>query len=407
MKIKNNKYDKQEQRYKYEVEKTGEYEYIRSYRKGDVLPNGKVAGDSSYIQIKHKYCGNVYELQSAHFINRGIRCGYCCGSYENSFAHYIERELNESLEKDWDFEKNTVNPYHISRSSGQKIWIKCTKTDYHGSYEIRCGDFIKGNRCSFCVKKKIHPKDSFAQYHIDNTDKDFLTKYWSEKNTVDPWGISPNSSKKVCIKCQEKDYHDDYLIRCCDFTKGVRCPYCNTFASKKVHPLDSFGYKHFDKVMSWHPDNDISPFRVAKSSNKKYKFICYECNNEWIVSPNRVSAGVWCPKCSKSKGEKRIYRYLKINNINFINDQEYFEDLKGIGGNPLRPDFILTNHKIWIEYDGEFHYKKMYDNDSYETLKIHDKRKDEYAKQHGWELIRIPYYDFDNIEEILKKELNI
>ena len=41
--------DKVEQRYRYEVEKDGEYEYIRSYRKGDVLPNGRIVGDSPYI----------------------------------------------------------------------------------------------------------------------------------------------------------------------------------------------------------------------------------------------------------------------------------------------------------------------------------------------------------------------
>ena len=51
MKIKNNKYKQQEERYKYEVEKDGEYEYIKSFRKGDKLPNGKTVGDSPYIQI--------------------------------------------------------------------------------------------------------------------------------------------------------------------------------------------------------------------------------------------------------------------------------------------------------------------------------------------------------------------
>ena len=151
-----------------------------------------------------------------------------------------------------------------------------TEKDYHGSYEVRCTDFIKGNRCSYCAKKKVHPKDSFAQHHIDNTDKDFIEKYWSDRNTIDPWSIAPNSFKKVWIKCQDKDYHNSYIVKCNDFSKGNRCPYCNTFASKKVHPLDSFGYHNFDKLASWHPDNDISPFRVAKSSNKKYKFICYE-----------------------------------------------------------------------------------------------------------------------------------
>ena len=71
----------------------------------------------------------------------------------------------------------------------------------------------------------------------------------------------------------------------------------------------------------------------------------------------------------------------------------------------LRPDFILPDYKIWIEYDGEFHYEKMYEGDYSDEIRIHDKRKDEYAKKHGWKLIRIPYWEFDNIENILEKEL--
>ena len=36
-----------------------------------------------------------------------------------------------------------------------------------------------------------------------------------------------------------------------------------------------------------------------------------------------------------------------------------------------------------------------------------DKIKDEYAKEHDWKLIRIPYWEYDNIENILIKELNL
>ena len=56
----------------------------------------------------------------------------------------------------------------------------------------------------------------------------------------------------------------------------------------------------------------------------------------------------------------------------------------------MRPDFILEDLKIWIEFDGEFHYDAIYDSDDHETLVIHDKIKDDYAKEHNWKLIRVP-----------------
>lgn len=323
------KYYKIEQKYKEEVEKDGGYEYIRSFRKGDRRTNGKTS-KSPYIQVKHRYCGRIYEVQTGEFINQGRRCSHCCGSYENSFAYHIEVELGEVLEKYWDFEKNTVNPYHISKNSHQKVWIKCQEKDYHGSYDVSCNNFANNARCGYC-----HPT-----------------------------GNSP-----------------------------------------KIHPYDSFGYHHFDKVMSWHPDNKISPFRVSKRNGKKYKFICEKCGNEWETRISEINDGCWCPKCKSSKGEKKIINWLKNKEITHFHDKPYFKDLLSDYGNPLRPDFILPEHKIWIEYDGEFHYRKMYDNDNYEKLKIHDERKNKYAKKHGWNMIRIPYWEFDNIENILNKEI--
>ena len=328
------KYNQQEERYKYEVEKTGEYEYIKSFRKGDKLHNGKTVGDSPYIQIKHKYCESVYEVKATGFINENKRCGNCCGSYENSFAHYIEQELGEPLDKYWDFNKNTVNPYLISRYGlkEDKVWIKCQEKDYHndnGGYKVMCNDFSIGNRCNYCRKRK-------------------------------------------------------------------------------VHPLDSFGYNHFDKAQSWHPDNNISPFRVAPNSGKKFKFICPNCDYEWSTRPADINNGKGCPQCSSSKGEKEITKWLRLNNIEFIQQKE-FDGLTGLGGKNLSYDFYLSDYNLLIEYQGEFHDGSTTNQtqEEFKKQQEHDRRKREYAKDNNIDLLEIWYWDFDNIEEILKKELNI
>ena len=211
--------------------------------------------------------------------------------------------------------------------------------------------------------------------------------------------VNKITNKEYCT------YHKPYLIRTDAFTRGSRCPSCNPKNKNSVHPYDSFGYHNFDKVLSWHPDNDISPFRVTKSSNKKYKFVCYECLKEFKSSITHVNKGTWCPECSKSKGEIKIKIWLNYNGIMYIHDEPYFKDLLSDKGNPLRPDFILPDYKIWIEYDGEFHYKETSIKNNLEKQKYHDKSKDEYAKKHGWKLIRIPYWEFDNIENILEKEV--
>ena len=109
-----------------------------------------------------------------------------------------------------------------------------------------------------------------------------------------------------------------------------------------------------------------------------------------------------------SKGERAIINYLDNENIDYIYDEPYFDDLLSQFGNPLRPDFIIEDRKLWIEFDGKQHYEYGYFNDDLLDLmnsKYRDKLKDEYANKNGWKLIRIPYWNLNKIEEILKDTL--
>lgn len=138
-----------------------------------------------------------------------------------------------------------------------------------------------------------------------------------------------------------------------------------------------------------------------KNSHEKLKIQCdkgHIFNKSW----SKLRVGQKCPFCNISKGEEKIMTYFKDNNVKYIYNEPYFKDLLSDLGYPLRPDFILPNERIWIEYDGEFHYEDFYHDGSFERLQEHDRRKNEYAKKHNWKLIRIPYWEFDNIEDILK-----
>ena len=112
-----------------------------------------------------------------------------------------------------------------------------------------------------------------------------------------------------------------------------------------------------------------------------------------------------------SNGEKAIIRYFSERGISYIYDKQFFNDLIGVGNKRLRPDFIIEDKKIWIEYDGEGHYQPIdfggkgnkYAREQMERLIANDRIKDEYAKANGWTIIRIPYTEYNNIENILDK----
>lgn len=126
-----------------------------------------------------------------------------------------------------------------------------------------------------------------------------------------------------------------------------------------------------------------------------------------------------CDKCIflVSKGEDKIRAYLVAQNIKYIR-QYCFDDCRGVK-RPLPFDFAIFDNKnnlmCLIEYDGKQHFEPVNFGgcsdeialQEHENLKQNDQIKNEYCKKNNIKLIRIPYWEFDNIEEILAKELQI
>lgn len=94
---------------------------------------------------------------------------------------------------------------------------------------------------------------------------------------------------------------------------------------------------------------------------------------------------------------------LKQNRISFKREAS-FKDLNGLKGIPLRFDFaIFKNNKIivLIEYDGIQHFKftKHFHKTIFDFKKAQewDRKKNSYCLVKGIPLIRIPYWDLDNL----------
>lgn len=103
---------------------------------------------------------------------------------------------------------------------------------------------------------------------------------------------------------------------------------------------------------------------------------------------------VSCGCYHRSIGATNIMDCLIFNGIEFI-DEYVFPDLS-----KSRFDFaIVENGKIvrLIEFDGEQHYKDVDRWGGLELQQKRDKVKNEYALVHNIPLIRIPYWERDNI----------
>ena len=132
---------------------------------------------------------------------------------------------------------------------------------------------------------------------------------------------------------------------------------------------------------------------------------CLIDGHEWKLSPNNALFGYGCPKCNSSKGERQISQWLDNNNI-LYEPQKKFNDCKDKTYLPF--DFYIPSKRMCIEYDGEQHFRPVDFFGGQEGFAItvkHDNIKNEYCKNNGITLIRIPYYK--NIEEELNNFLFI
>ena len=130
-----------------------------------------------------------------------------------------------------------------------------------------------------------------------------------------------------------------------------------------------------------------------------YKCNCLLCNREYEVLGNNLENTFSCG-CQKSLGEYYITQILNKNNISFI--KEYcFPQSK------LRFDFAILDKdkKIirLIEFDGEQHYEKNIKNNGWNTFQKYqntlnnDLLKNTIAKENQIPLIRIPYWERENL----------
>ena len=188
-------------------------------------------------------------------------------------------------------------------------------------------------------------------------------------------------------------------VKWTNFISGNRCPHCNKM-NKRIKAIIEF-----DELLQLNGYTllDWNNFKTKKSK------VLIKCPKGHIIrmSYDKFRSGNRCKYCNISKGERKIIQCLSTNHIGFIH-QYKFKDCKNMFELPF--DFYIPSLNLCIEYDGEQHYKiGKFNNTLLDlmNLKRRDNIKNQYCKENNIKLIRIPYYEYDNIEKILKRELNL
>jgi hypothetical protein len=151
---------------------------------------------------------------------------------------------------------------------------------------------------------------------------------------------------------------------------------------------------------------------LKKIHNNKYSytdlsvskgFINIECPEHGVFNQYLYfhEYGHGCPECnSSSKGEDKIKMILDNSGVEYFRNY-CFDDCKRT--KKLRFDFYIPDINLIIEYDGEHHFKenKYFGEGNLKYISENDKIKDGYCLEKNINLLRIPYWDFNKIEDII------
>ncbi len=381
------------------------YEYVKNFIEFESDSGCKLLSND-YKDINSKLemqcnCGEIFFASFAKFKDRNKR--HC-----KSCSTKIKREL-------WVFDYEYVKKYiEVESNSGCKL-LSDTYINAQSELEIqcKCGNVF---RTTFnCFKNKNPPQQQCPNCGRSKPHINLRYSYEYVKNFIE------NNTNCSLISTEYAGINDnlDFLCECGNkFTSTFH----NLTVMKTAQCKDCFrkSLSHSYEYVKNYIENEVGGFKLlSKEYINSASTLTLKCENDHIIytSLNNFQHNKSCSKCRElTRGEEKVKEYLIKNNVKF-EIQHTFDGLIGVGGRLLKYDFVIFNRdnniKLLIEYDGEQHFRPvnfggMSDKKAklnYIKTKIHDKRKNEYCKNNDISLLRIPYWDYDNIEKILEIKL--
>lgn len=357
--------------------------------------------DLSFVgttQIK----GNTHVLfQCPNHIEKGVQskiwskfkrskygCKYCAGKgwSTEDFKAYIAKN-NPTIEV-------------IGEYAGDASHIKCRCRRCNRIWSPIAHNIKRGSKCTVCSFQDMGLRKRASFEDVQN-------KIWQAQPNINIIGDYHGTHKKVHCKCTvcgtEWEAMPSNLIRL-----NTGCPICKQ--KDLIQNLRWSQHEVDEMLRSRRPDV------ILKSNYNTFndKMICY-CAEHGVTyqqSLARLLEGHrGCQACQKkSNGEIRLRTFLDQIGISY-EPQKSFEDCKHV--KVLKFDFYLPEYNIAIEYDGEGHYKPidfagkgpLWAKEQFLLNQKRDAIKNNYCDNNNIMLIRIPYFEYDNMETYLINQL--
>lgn len=341
----------------------------------------------AYICLKHQNMGVQY-IDWAHF-SRGQGCKYCGqenkrSGREKNLEDYNAKELVES--KGLEFVK-------ITRENSQLcIYYICPKHRYVGVQKTSLESIRRMTvGCPYCIGR-------------NKTTESFKKELFDINPSIRVKGEYVDA--KTPIECECLIDHTIWSPIPNRMLRGCGCPECGRIASNKnsTKSNDIFVAQLNDA------NPDILPLQEYIQAKISIWVMCKKCGHQWLATPDNLLHGGCCLECSATPNEKKLGDILIQYGFKIERQKKYNNCRDKL---PLPFDIYLLEYNILIEYDGEQHYHPVnfggisYEDayDNFIKTQYHDSIKTQYCNDNNIPLIRVPYWEKNNLEEFIVLQL--
>lgn len=356
------------------------YENINTYLKNNNIKLRLVTTNPTSATIKIDFKCTIDE----NIINRNwngvkngnVACNVCKGAFDYTYENVCEYVKSEGA--------TFISEKYNGLNKNHQFRCEC------GREFTRLFSVFKGTENREGCHKCKHCTGATIKYTYDEVKKDLLSHGIELLQNTYKNNREPMEIRYKCGFEYKKPYGEMKI-------GNYECPHC-----KRI------GFARDTNQLRKEVDGDTNGEYTLMSEFEKmnaYVLIKHNtCGHQWNITPHHfVDGGRRCPMCASSKAEILINKILNDNYIEFEEQME-FDGLIGIKGGNLRFDFAILDNsklKLLIEYDGEYHFSPIVSQAQLEKQQEHDRRKDVYCKENNIELVRIPYWEFDNLENII------
>ena len=284
-----------------------------------------------------------------------------------------------------------------------KVKIICP---IHGEFYQTPNSHRIGNGCPDCGHEKMKVS---AKSKSNDFIKDFVIRAEQVHGKFYDYSESniKNSTDKIKIICPN---HGEFYQSPDGHLQGGGCTQCGYEKSSEQRRLtiDDF----IKRAKSIHGDKyDYSQVQFTGQND----YVNILCPKHGIFSQtvgSHLHGKSGCPICKESRGVKFVTSILRKYNVEYVREKKFKDCVNVSGGGKycrqLPFDIFIPSQNTIIEYDGKQHFEPVSifgGEEQFQKQQKLDKIKNDYCRDNGIKLIRIPYTTKDkDIETLLRDE---